>query len=102
MRPASWRAEIWRWRPSISTGLRSRGMIAICTASSTTTMMPSSQFCIMMKMIAVSAWPPRNIGCTKASPMKPPSGSTSSLIMVASSACLTLRKWAGGKRRMRS
>jgi hypothetical protein len=29
MRPASWRAEIWRRRPSTSTGLRSRGMIAI-------------------------------------------------------------------------
>ncbi len=35
MRPASWRAVIWRWRPSTSTGRRSRGMIAICAPSRT-------------------------------------------------------------------
>src|SRR3954469_21761214 len=70
-------------------------MIAICTPSSTITTIDRRKFCIMMKMIAVAAWPPRNIGATKASPMKPPSGSTSSLIMVGSSACLTLRKCIG-------
>ena len=53
-----------------------------------------------MKNIAVNACPPRNSGVISASPMKPPSGSTSSLIMVAISAALTRRKRASGKRRM--
>ena len=43
----------------------------------------------MMKTSAVSAWPPSSAGCTKASPMKPPSGSTSSFTMVATSAAFT-------------
>ena len=46
---------------------------------------------------AVSAWPPSSAGCTKASPMKPPSGSTSSFTMVATSADFTRLKWLGGK-----
>src|ERR671914_258349 len=53
-----------------------------------------------MKNIAVSAWPPRKSGVISASPIKPPSGSTSSLIMVAISAALTRRKRDIGKRRM--
>ncbi len=53
-----------------------------------------------MKKIAVSAWPPRKSGVISASPTNPPSGSTSSLIMVASSADFTRRNWGNGKRRM--
>ena len=43
----------------------------------------------MMKASAVSAWVPRKAGLMKASPMKPPIGSTSSLTMVAVSEDLT-------------
>jgi hypothetical protein len=53
-----------------------------------------------MKNIAVTAWPPRNSGVISASPMKPPSGSTSSFTMVAISAAFTRRKRDSGKRRM--
>ena len=55
-----------------------------------------------MKVMAVIAWPPRKTGVTKASPMKPPRGSTSSLIMVATSAWRTFLKWATRKRSTRS
>ncbi len=54
---------------------------------------PSQKFWTMMKTIAVSAWPPSSAGWTKASPMKPPSGSTSSLTMVAISAGFTRLNW---------
>ena len=63
---------------------------------------PSQKFCTMMKTSAVSAWPPSSTGCTKASPMKPPSGSTSSFTMVATSADFTRLNWPGGKRSTRS
>ena len=51
-----------------------------------------------MKISAVAAWVPRNRGRTNASPMKPPIGSTSSLMMVAVSEALTVRRASGVKR----
>ena len=59
------------------------------TATTARAISPSHMFCTMMKTIAVSAWPPSSAGETKASPVKPPIGSTSSLIMVAISADFT-------------
>src|SRR5437870_2783203 len=54
--------------------------------------MPSQKFCRMMKNSAVAACRPRKAGWTKASPMKPPKGSTSSLIIVAISEAFTLNR----------
>jgi hypothetical protein len=64
--------------------------------------MPSVKLCSTMKAIAVRAWPPRNTGVTKASPMKPPTGSTSSFTMLAISAGLARLNWLMGKRSTRS
>ena len=52
-------------------------------------------FCTMMKMSAVMACMPRKTGVMKASPMKPPIGSTSSLMIVAVSDDLTVRRASG-------
>ncbi len=102
IRPASSRAVSWRCRPRRRIGARSFGIKKAWTRTMIMATSPSHTLCTMMKVMAVSAWPPRKAGVTKASPMKPPSGSTSSLIMVATSACLTLRSCRMGKRRMRS
>ena len=48
-----------------------------------TAMRPSHTFWTMMKTSAVIACSPRKTGVMKASPMKPPIGSTSSLMIVA-------------------
>ena len=61
-------------------------------------MRPSQTFCTMMKNRAVSACMPRKTGVMNASPMKPPIGSTSSLMMVAVSDDLTVRKASGVNR----
>ena len=58
-----------------------RGMMTAWMPTMTAAISPSQKFCTMMKTSAVSAWPPSNAGWTKASPMKPPSGSTSSFTM---------------------
>ena len=50
-----------------------------------------------MKTSAVMACIPRKIGVMKASPMKPPIGSTSSLTIVAVSEDLTVRRASGRK-----
>ena len=63
---------------------------------------PSAQLCNMMNSSAASAWPTRKAGVAKASPMKPPSGSTSSLIMVAISELRTRRYCGNGNRNTRS
>ncbi len=60
---------------------------------------PSHVFWAMMKISAVKAWAPRKAGWMKASPMKPPIGSTSSLTMLAISAGLADRAASGRKRR---
>ena len=53
---------------------------------------PMRQSCTMMKTSAVTSSPPWSAGSAKASPMKPPSGSISAVIMGISSPCETLRK----------
>ncbi|MCY1243700.1 hypothetical protein D9M72_567260 [compost metagenome] len=101
-RPESSRAVSCRSRPSTGSRLRMRGMMTACTATISVAIRPSQKLCSRMNTSAVSAWPPSSAGETKASPVKPPSGSTSSLIIVAISAGFTLLKWLGGKRRTRS
>ena len=102
IRPAKARAASTRFRFSSRIGLRSLGMRKAWPNTTAAATRPSQMLCTMMKAMAVKARPPRNAGAMKASPMKPPSGSTSSLIMVAISACLSLRTCRIGKRRMRS
>ena len=53
----------------------------------------------MMKKSAVRACMPRKTGVMKASPMNPPIGSTSSLMIVAVSDDLTVRSASGVNRR---
>ena len=62
----------------------------------TSVMKPSGTFCRKMKVRPVIAWPPKNSGWVKASPMKLPIGSTSSLIIEAISDALVRRKRGSG------
>ena len=73
-------------------------MITACISTMTSAIEPSQTLCIMMKISAVSAWLSRKAGWMKASPTKLPIGSTSSLIMLATSAGLTERISSGRKR----
>ena len=59
-------------------------------------------FWMNRKVTIVSSVPAWISGWTKASPMKPPSGSTSDVIIGISSPGETLRKCGCGKRRMRA
>jgi hypothetical protein len=66
-------------------------MIHTCSAMTTKVRMPKSSFWAKRNTSAVSAWPARNKGAENASPMNSESGSTSSLMMPATSegfACL--------------
>ena len=73
-------------------------MMIACRSTIDSAIEPSQTLCAMMKTSAVSAWLSRKTGWMKASPTKPPIGSTSSLIMLATSAGLTARMSSGRKR----
>ena len=100
-RPARRRDSSCRCFPSFRSSRRSRGMMTNCAPMTTTVMAPSHMFCTTMNRRAVSAWKPRNTGVMKASPMNPPIGSTSSLMIVAVSDDLTVRRASGVNRSMR-
>ena len=73
-------------------------MITACISTMTSAIEPSQTLFIMVKISAVSAWLSRKAGWMKASPMKLPIGSTSSLIILATSAGFTARISSGRKR----
>ena len=62
---------------------------------------PSQKLCTKMNSSAVAACVPRKTGWMKASPMKPPIGSTSSLIMVATSDGLNVAQRLGREAQQR-
>ena len=86
-------------RPSRSCSRRRIGMTTACTSTIASAARPIQKLWIMMKRSAVPACVARKTGWMKASPMKPPIGSTSSLIMLAASAGLTVATSSGRKRR---
>lgn len=96
MRPASARDCNCLARPSRNCSRRNRGTISPWTSTIPTVSTPSEGLCNTMNNSAVSACPERNTGWTKASPTKPPMGSTSSLMIDATSEGLALRAASGG------
>ena len=101
-RPASWREAIWRCLPSRRSSRRIRGMIVNWMPITEAAIRPSQMFCTMMNAKAVRPACRGRPGVMKASPMKPPIGSTSSLMIVAVSDDLTVRSASGVNRRTRA